>query len=211
MKRKNNVSKKQKVHDEIGVSENEFVEKLKLYVEVDKSKKIKQENAVSVDEDGDVDDGWISLRNRASPKVMFNLMSKLTLAQRKDLIDIGFGWFYNMAVEEIPVKIGHFVVDNFIPNEMKLKLQNYDIEITLELIHSVLGVPLGGIDFHHLAKIRVSDLSERWYLQFDRRYPTPKKVADVVKETQVDGILFILNILVLFSIFFWIRRKGWTM
>jgi hypothetical protein len=49
-KRKNNVSKRQKVHDEIGVSENEFVEKLELYVEVDKSKKIKKKNTVSVDE-----------------------------------------------------------------------------------------------------------------------------------------------------------------
>ena len=175
---------------------------MELYVEVDKSKKIKKKNTVSVD------DGWLSLRTRASPKVLYNLMSKLTLAQRKDLIDIGFGSLYDMAVEEIPDKIGHFVIDNFFQNEMKLKLQNYDIEITPELIHSVLGVPLGGIDFHHLTKRRVSDLSDRWYLQFLGRYPTPKKVADVVKETEVDGILFKLSILVLFSKKFGLGGKG---
>ena len=207
-KRKNNDSKKQKVYDEVCISENEFVDESELYVEVDKSKMIKKKNTVSVDEKSDFDDGWLSLRTRSSPKVLYSLMSKLTLAQRKDLIEIGFGSLYNMAVEEIPVKIGHFVVDNFFPNEMKLKLQNYDIEITPELIHSVLGVPLGGIDFHHLAKTRVSDLSRRWYLQFIGRYPTPKKVADVVKQTKVDGILFKLSILVLFSKFFGLGGKG---
>lgn len=86
---------------------------MELYVEVDKSKKIKKKNTVSVDENSEIDDGWLSLRTRASPKVMYNLMRKLTLAQRKDLIDIGFGSLYAMAVEEIPVKIGHFVVDSF--------------------------------------------------------------------------------------------------
>lgn len=105
-KRKNNYSKKHKVHDEVCVSENEFFEESELYVEVDKSKKIKKKNTVSVDENSDFDDGWLSLRARASPKVLYSLMSKLTLAQRKDLIESGFGSLYNMAVEEIPVKIG---------------------------------------------------------------------------------------------------------
>ena len=201
-KRKNNVSKKQKVHEQGGF-EGMFVEKLELHIEVDKSKKIKKNNTVSVEGNTLNDDGLLSLRTRASPKVINNLMKNLTLGQRKNLIDMGFGSLYDMDIEEIPVKIGHFVVDKFIDSEMKLKLRDYDIVITPELIHKVLDVPLGGIDFNDLDKIRRSDLSERWYSQFGSiRYPTPNKVAEVVQKTDVEGILFNLNILVLFSNFF---------
>ena len=61
------------------------------------------------------------IRTRTSPKVLFHLMKKLTFAQRKDLIDMGFGSLYDMAIQDIPGKIGLFVVDNFEPSEMKLK------------------------------------------------------------------------------------------
>ena len=45
-KRKNDVSKKQKVHEQDGI-EGMFVEKLELHIEVDKSKNIKKNNTVS--------------------------------------------------------------------------------------------------------------------------------------------------------------------
>ena len=207
-KRKNIVSKKQKVDLNDGF-EGMVVEKLELHIEVDKSKKIKKMDTLSGEGNCENDDGLLSLRTRASPKVMYHLMKKLTLGQRKNLIDMGFGSLYYMALEEIPVKIGHFVVDSFIAGEMKLKLQDYDIVITPELIHKVLDVPLGGIDFNELPKIKGSDLSQNWYSQFDGiRYPTPNKIADVIVKTEVEGILFNLNILVLFSNFFGLGGKG---
>lgn len=122
-----------------------FVEKLELHIEVDKSKNIKKNNTVSDEGNFENDEGLLSLRTRASPKVMYHLMKKLTLGQRKNLIDMGFGSLYALDIEEISVKIGHFVVDKFIDSEMKLKLQDYDIVITPELIHKVLDVPIGGI------------------------------------------------------------------
>lgn len=92
--------------------------------------------------------------------------------------------FFGKAVEEIPVKIGHFGVDNFDPTEMKLKLKNHDILITPEIVHELLGVHLGGKDLHGLNKVERQDpISVRWYDQFNNRYPTPKKVVDIIMKT----------------------------
>lgn len=206
---KENIDKAKKRKRKNNVSEKYKVEKLELHIEVDKSKKFKKKNSISVEGNSENDDGWLSLRTRASPKVIYHLMKNLTSRQRKDLIEIGFGSLNNIAIEEVPVKIGHYVVDRFIPSEMKIKLRDYDIDITPELIHKVLDVPLGGIDLNDLEKIRGSDLSQRWYSQFDSiRYPTPHKVAEVIEKTEIDGILFNLNILVLFSNFFGLGGKG---
>ena len=206
---KGNIDKDKKRKRKNKVSKNYKDEMLELRIEVDKPTKIKKKNSTSVKGNSEDDDGWLSLRTRASPKVLYQLMKKLTLRQRKDLIQIGFGSLYYMAIEEVPVKIGHYVVDRFSASDMKIKLRDYDIVITPELIHKVLDIPLGGIDFNDLEKIRVSDLSKRWYSQFESiRYPTPHRVAHVVEKSEIDGILFNLNILVLFSNFFGLGGKG---
>ena len=141
------------------------------------------------------------IRTRNSPKVLYSLLKNLTCGQRKELIDMGFGSLYGMDIDELSGKIGLFVVDNFEPTEMKLKCQNYDILITAESIHKVLGVPIGGLPINDLVKNREVEgsISKRWYSQFPTRNPTPNKVADFIIETKVEGIMFKMSILVLFS------------
>nr|GEW02761.1 hypothetical protein [Tanacetum cinerariifolium] len=109
---------------------------------------------------------------RGSSKVLYNLMKNPSPAQMKDIIDIGFGSMNGMASEEIPGKIAHFVVDNFDDDSMKLKLSNGVISITLELVYKVLGVPLGCEDINRMNRL---------------------------EKSQMGGILFKLNFLVLFS------------
>ncbi|GKB16697.1 hypothetical protein Tco_0850620 [Tanacetum coccineum] len=50
------------------------------------------------------------------------------------IIDLGFGSVIEMATEEIPVKIAHFVVDKFDADLMKLKLEHDVISITPDLV-----------------------------------------------------------------------------
>ena len=128
-------------------------------------------------------------------------MKSLTEGQIKDLIDMGFGSLHKMAVEDLTGRIGHFVVENFVPEKDMIKCKNYNIPISTDLIHEMVGVPVGGLDIRNLDKIKKTkdSLSERWYKNFSRRTPTASEVAQYIKESKVEGIMFKLSILVLFS------------
>ncbi|GKD43797.1 hypothetical protein Tco_1268442 [Tanacetum coccineum] len=102
---------------------------------------------------------WLSIRTRGSPKVLNKLMNNLSPAQMKDIIDIGFGSVIEMATEEIPVKIAHFVVDKFDADLMKLKLEHDVISITPDLVYKFLGVPLGGEDINNINKLGREDVT----------------------------------------------------
>ena len=142
-----------------------------------------------------------TIRTRTSPKVLYKLMKKLTLVQGKDLIDMGFGSLFYMAVEDLPGRIGLFVVENFVPEQMKIKLKNYDIQISPDLIHEMLGVPLGGMDIKKLVKNKKKEnsLSKTWYSKFNKNTPTPSQIARFITENKVEGLIFKLSILVIFS------------
>ena len=152
----------------------------------------------------------IVFRTRNSPKVLYNVLKNLTCGQRKELIDMGFGSLYGMNIEELSGKIGNFVVDNFDPSEMKLKCKNYDILITAESFHKVLGVPIGGLAINDLVKNKEVEgsISKRWYSQFPTRNPTPNRVADLIIENRVEGIMFKMSMLVLFSNIFGLAGLG---
>nr|GFC42412.1 hypothetical protein [Tanacetum cinerariifolium] len=142
---------------------------------------------------------WLSIRTRRSPKVLYNLMKNLSPAQMKDIIDIVFSSMIGMASEEVPGKIAHFVVDNFDDDSMKLKLSNGVISFTAELVYKVLGVPLGGEDINRMNRLGIGDVTTLgWHGQFSNKNPKPKKVYDKIQESQMGGILFKLNFLVLF-------------
>lgn len=123
---------------------------------------------------------------------------------------MGFGSLHEMVVDDIPSKIGLFVVDNFDNKKMQLKLKNFNILITPDLIHEMLGVPIGGQDINDLVKNKevAGSLSRKWYDQFNNRYPTPAKVSEAITESKVDGDLFKMNMLVLFSNFFGLAGTG---
>lgn len=141
------------------------------------------------------------IRTRTSPKVLHNLMKNLTEGQIKDLIDMGFGSLHKMAAEDLPGRIGLFVVDNYVPEKDVIKCKNYDIQIFPDLIHEMLSVPIGGLDIDNLVKIKKTkdSLSEGWYKNFTKRTPTASEVAKYVRESKVEGSMFKLSILVLFS------------
>nr|GFA97611.1 hypothetical protein [Tanacetum cinerariifolium] len=138
------------------VCNKEFINVISIYVDVERvkndvSKKKKYSSETKQD--------WIAIRTRGSPKVLYNLMKNLSLAQMKDIIDIRFGSMIGMASEEILGKIAHFVIDNFDDDSMKLKLSNNVISITPELVYKVLGVPLGGDDINRMNKLGSEDVT----------------------------------------------------
>ncbi|GJT34500.1 RNA-directed DNA polymerase, eukaryota [Tanacetum coccineum] len=179
------------------IHNRELLDVIEIDVEVDR---VKNDISKKQKDSSETQQEWISIRTRGSPKVLYKLMNNLSPAQMKDIIDIGFGFMIEMATEEIPVKIAHFVVDKFDADLMKLKLEHDVISITPDLVYKVLGVPLGGEDINNINKLGREDVTTlAWYNQFNRRNPIPKKVYDKIKESEMGGILFKLNFLVLFS------------
>nr|GEY68959.1 hypothetical protein [Tanacetum cinerariifolium] len=163
------------------VRNKEFIDAITIDIEVERvkndvSKKKKYSSETKHD--------WLSIRTRGSPKVLYNLMKNLTPAQMKDIIDTRFGSMIGIASKEIPIKVGHFVVDNFNDDSMKLKLSNGVISITPKLVYKVLGVPLGGEDINRINRLRSEDvMTLEWHSQFSRKNPTPKKVYDKIQES----------------------------
>nr|GEZ88223.1 hypothetical protein [Tanacetum cinerariifolium] len=184
----------------------EYINVIAIDVEVER---VKNDVSKKKKDSSETKQDWLSIRTRGSPKVLYNLMKNLSPAQMKNIIDIGFGSMIGMASEEIPGKIAHFVVDNFDDDSMKLKLSNGVISITPELVYKVLGVPLGGEDINRMNRLGIGDvMTLEWHGQFSNKNPTSKKVFDKIQESQMGGILFKLNFLVLFSNAMALSEKG---
>nr|GEX76138.1 hypothetical protein [Tanacetum cinerariifolium] len=194
----------------VGVNQNllnkEYIHVITIDVEVER---VKNDVSKKKKDSSETKQDWLSIRTRGSLKVLYNLMKNLSLAQMKDIIDIRFGSMIGMASEEIPGKIAHFFVDNFDDDSMKLKLSNGVISVTPELVYKVLGVPLGGEDINRMDRLGIEDVTTlEWHGQFRNKNPTPKKVYDKIQESQIGGILFKLNFLVLFSNAMGLSEKG---
>nr|GEV09964.1 hypothetical protein [Tanacetum cinerariifolium] len=188
------------------VLNKEYIDVITIDVEVER---VKNDVSKKKKDSSETKQDWLSIRMRRSPKVLYNLMKNLSPAQMKDIIDIGFGSTIGMDSEEIPGKIAQFVVDNFDDDSMKLKLLNGVISITPELVYKVLGVPLGGEDTNRMNRLGSEDVTTlEWHSQFSSKNPTPKKVYDKIQESQMGGILFKLNFLVLFSNAMGLSGKG---
>ncbi|GJQ89477.1 hypothetical protein Tco_0000616 [Tanacetum coccineum] len=117
----------------------------------------------------------------------------LSLAQMKDIIDIGFGSLIGMATEEIPAKIAHFVVDKFDADLMTLKLTNAVIPITPELVYKVLGVPLGGEDINRMVRLGREDVTTlEWQRPFSRNggqcMPGKSIIGYINEETRIHNL-----------------------
>ncbi|KAI3717834.1 hypothetical protein L1987_69701 [Smallanthus sonchifolius] len=74
-----------------------------------------------------------SLRLRNPPKPFYNVLKCLSILQKKKVIDIGFGSVLEFNCAGIPSKLGHFVVDKFHANSMKLNVEMMKKRETLEI------------------------------------------------------------------------------
>ncbi|KAL8211210.1 hypothetical protein R6Q57_005647 [Mikania cordata] len=58
----------------------------------------------------------------------------------------------NADAENSPAKMGHFVVDNLDPKRLLIATPKGDINIDVNSIHNLLGLPNGGIQISKLTK-----------------------------------------------------------
>lgn len=139
-----------------------------------------------------------SLRLRNAPKPFYYAIKCLSILQKKKVIDMGFGSLLEFSCAGIPSKLGHFVVDKFHARSMKLKLEKGDIEITPELIQNIFGIPCGGIPVESLvAKDKNKECYVNWRSQFVKEL-RPRDILRRIEETEDNGIIFVLNFIILF-------------
>lgn len=143
-----------------------------------------------------------SLRTRMSPHSLFKALNNLSVLQKNCLFDIGFGKLYKMPCDGLAAHIGYYVVDNFDPITMTLKLQNAVIKITPQLIHDMLGIPFGGINLFDLPFIPDDHrLLVSWFSQFPSgkaKSVRPTEISEIIVNSSEAGMLFKQNFLMLF-------------
>lgn len=140
------------------------------------------------------------IRSRVSPNSLMTAIRSMNEEQKQAVIDIGFGSILNMKFEEIPTRIGYFVVDNFDERTGKIKLKNGSIHVTKQVIHDMLGVPMGGLEIKAENKSKSDDaVTLEWRSQFDKPTIRPTDVARMIANSNEAGRKFKLNFLVLFA------------
>ncbi|PWA49470.1 hypothetical protein CTI12_AA482120 [Artemisia annua] len=175
--------KKRKKHDKDG-EENEIVRK-------PKHKK------------GETSKGECSktytFQTRSSPKKLFNAIQTLTPVQKMCLERIGLGGILDFKLDGIPNKIAFYVVDNFNPETMEIKILNDAIVITKELIGELLGISNDGTDIMEEEVEKDLEMVERWNEQFDKKEILTGDVKAVIRKSKVADMNFKLNFIVLFA------------
>ncbi|GKC82100.1 hypothetical protein Tco_1137817 [Tanacetum coccineum] len=90
-----------------------------------------------------------SFRARTTPSSLFSAIKNSRVDILRFLTDIGFSSLHNVSIDQLPSKLGWFVVSKF--ENYMLSLDTGDkIEVTRHKIHDILGVPVGGYSLFDL-------------------------------------------------------------
>ena len=122
----------------------------------------------------------------------------------KFLEEIGFSSFCKFDISRIPSRLGRYVVENFDPQTCELMLGGEKrIQATVNKVHELLGIPIGGETLLSLEKRPVGDDFERvWVGQFESKTAKQIRVNDIasklIESKEVD-FLFKVNFLTLFT------------
>ncbi|KAM0055474.1 hypothetical protein Hdeb2414_s0006g00206541 [Helianthus debilis subsp. tardiflorus] len=81
------------------------------------------------------------IRTRSSPQQFFRCIQVLFFEQRINVKEMCFGQLLNSRVGGLPEKLTHYMVDNFDPSAMEMKMRCSAIEVTSKAIHKLLGIP----------------------------------------------------------------------
>ncbi|CAH1454220.1 unnamed protein product [Lactuca virosa] len=136
---------------------------------------------------------------RTSPKILFSIIHGLTNGQKEYISSIGFGPLLNIKVDGSASRIGYYAVNNFDPERMVLTVERGEIPITRQLIHDMLGLPLGNVNINSLNFTPAQDKTvDLWSAQFNSENDiSPKGVQRAIKRLKDVGLLFKVNFLVL--------------
>ncbi|KAI7737021.1 hypothetical protein M8C21_017953, partial [Ambrosia artemisiifolia] len=127
---------------------------------------------------------WLGIRTRSSPTWLTRCIKILSDEQRLAMKDLGFGRLLNLKMDGIPAKLGHYVVDNFDPGSLEKTLSYATLAIDVEVVHKILGTPIGGVSFNVL---ETRDAHDGGISKWKKKYPpsrfiSPKQMVDMIEK-----------------------------
>ncbi|CAI9303599.1 unnamed protein product [Lactuca saligna] len=136
---------------------------------------------------------------RTSPNILYSCMHNLSKEQEAYISSIGMGHLLNMKVDGCASIMGHYTIRNFDADRMVLNLHHGEIPINRQVIHEMLGLPLGNVTIKFMAYREVTeDTIIVWKKQFDDDDNIrPRVVQQVIMQTTRAYLLFKVNIFVL--------------
>lgn len=140
-----------------------------------------------------------AIKSRSSPKALFTALRMLKTEQKRCLRSMGFGPMLEFNVDEIPSKLGYYVVDNFDDDVLVIRVNGGSIQVTKELIHEMLRVPIGGSTWDSMEVTRRDrPIKVEWRSQFNNTEISPSDLKRKIDESDVADWNFKLNFLMLF-------------
>ncbi|GJY92706.1 hypothetical protein Tco_0508488 [Tanacetum coccineum] len=136
-------------------------------VSLKKGKKDKYEGEIMVVENGKevvvnekVKCDPVNILTRMSPSHLKNVLDSLTTQQVSVLEELGLGEYHNnFNFTSTPRALGMWIVTNYDPEEHTIKMvDGRKKKVTRELIHEILGVPMGEIEVNALLNTTSEDL-----------------------------------------------------
>ncbi|KVH97090.1 hypothetical protein Ccrd_000812 [Cynara cardunculus var. scolymus] len=127
--------------------------------------------------------GLENLRTRTSPRTLYQTIVGLNDDQKKVVRQMGLGSLLDMTINGVPSKLVFYVVDILDVKKIKLKVTNGVIRITVESIHNLLGLQMGGIDLLEMDELDASkNTATTWRKQFEKKKKMQPK--DIMKLIQ---------------------------
>ncbi|CAI9294481.1 unnamed protein product [Lactuca saligna] len=133
-------------------------------------------------------------------KALLSIILGMSKEQKESVRSTGFGALLKMKITDIPLKLGFYVLQKFDSERMVIDIEGKELKVTVESVHDMLGIPIGGTKLTQLDQWPKDDTSyDEWKQQFKKdsiiRLSAIKNV--IVSTTKVD-FNFKLNFLVLF-------------
>ena len=151
------------------------------------------------------------LQKKFTPSIITNVLLTLSNAQTEWVKKAGFGLLLDFRMRTYQHRLGYKIVDSFCSRACGLRLKARDVLITDNLVHKIIGLPLGDMDIElKEGKIAKTD----WDNQYEGKSISPFMVMNAIKKSRRADYNFKMNFLVLVYNFFieanqnrWISRK----
>ncbi|PWA48886.1 hypothetical protein CTI12_AA488630 [Artemisia annua] len=117
---------------------------------------------------------------------------------------MGFETMINFPLNELPGSLGFYVLENFHPKSMELRLERGSIKVTRQKVHDMLGVPMGSRKLNEMEPREWDDeFITRWEQQYyklgKKEKATPALIAKEINRTSNADFMFKINFLMLFA------------
>ncbi|GKG31508.1 hypothetical protein Tco_0426458, partial [Tanacetum coccineum] len=82
---------------------------------------------------------------RVSLWSLHRLIPNLSVKQREDVTDMGFGAVLDFKIKDVPTRLSYWLLDNFDEDARVLNFDGKSISMTRETVRDILGLPMGDV------------------------------------------------------------------